>query len=242
MADTVDTLSPTPPTGLTDAEAAERRKQGLGNSAPPSTTRTYWAIVRENVFTFINNVLYLLGIALIIVGRPFDAFVSLLVVSTNIVVGIFQEVRAKRALDRIVLLTRPTATVVRDGDVRIVNPEELVVGDLIEVSAGDQIVVDGELTEGRMEVDESQLTGESDMVAKRVRRRGILGQLPHVGTRPLRSPDRRRGEPGGTHHCGGQDVPPYAHPTAAPDPDRHPCDPWRGPVSATPARRQERGR
>ncbi len=179
--ETLDTLSPTPPTGLTDAEAAERRKQGLGNSAPPATTRTYSAIVRENVFTFINNVLYLLGIALIIVGRPFDAFVSLLVVSTNIAVGIFQEVRAKRALDKIALLTQPTATVVRDGEVRTVNPEELVVGDLIEVSAGDQIVVDGEVTEGRMEVDESQLTGESDMVPKRVGDEVFSGSYPTSG-------------------------------------------------------------
>ena len=92
-----EALPPTPATGLTDAEAAERRSQGLGNSAPASTTRSYWAIVRENVFTFINNVLFLLGAALVIVGRPFDAFVSILVIGTNIVVGIYQEVRAKQA-------------------------------------------------------------------------------------------------------------------------------------------------
>ena len=184
-------LPPTPPTGLTDAEAAERRAQGLGNSAPPSTTRTYAAIVRENVFTFVNNVLFLLGLALVIVGRPFDAFVSLGVIGTNIVVGIYQEVRAKQALDEIALLTRPTATVVRDGEVRTVPPEELVVGDLIEVGAGDQIVVDGELTEGRMEVDESQLTGESDMVPKRVGDQVFSGSYPDLGLGPLRGPDGR---------------------------------------------------
>ena len=86
-----------------------------------------------------------MGAALVIVGRPFDALVSLMVIGTNIAVGIYQEVRAKQALDEIALLTRPTATVVRDGEVRTVDPEELVVGDLIEVQAGDQIVVDGEL-------------------------------------------------------------------------------------------------
>ena len=181
MTDAIDTLSPTPSTGLTDAEAAERRKQGLGNTAPPATTRSYSAIVRENVFTFINNVLFLLGFALVIVGRPFDAFVSLGVIGTNIAVGIYQEVRAKRALDEIALLTQPTATVVRDGEVRTVRPEELVVGDLIEVDAGDQIVVDGELTEGRMEVDESQLTGESDMVPKRVGDEVFSGSYPSSG-------------------------------------------------------------
>jgi cation-transporting ATPase E len=180
MADLPD-LPATPETGLSDAEAAERRARGLGNSAPPSTTRTYWAIVRENVFTFINNVLFLLGALLVIVGRPFDAFVSLLVIGTNIVVGIYQEVRAKQALDKIALLTRPTATVVRDGETRIVGPEELVVGDLIEAEAGDQIVVDGILFEGRMDVDESQLTGESDMVPKRPGDEVYSGSYPTSG-------------------------------------------------------------
>ena len=114
-------------------------------------------------------------------GRPFDAFVSLMVIGTNIVVGIYQEIRAKQALDEIALLTRPMATVVRDGQPRQVGPEEIVVGDLVEVEAGDQIVVDGELTEGRIEVDESQLTGESDMVPKRVGDEVFSGSYPTSG-------------------------------------------------------------
>mgnify|MGYP001821387870 CR=1 FL=1 len=91
MAETATTLSPTPETGLTEAEASARREQGLGNAAAGTSTRSYWAIVRENVFTFINNVLFLLGALLVIVGRPFDAFVSLLVIGTNIAVGVYQE-------------------------------------------------------------------------------------------------------------------------------------------------------
>lgn len=160
-------LPSTPPTGLTDTEAAERRARGLGNVAPPPTTRTYVEIVRENVFTFVNNVLFVLGATLVLVGRPFDAVVSLGVISTNIVVGIVQEIRAKRTLDRIALLTRPTASVIRDGKAREVSPDELVIGDLIEVEPGDQVVLDGSLSEGRIEVDESMLTGESDLVTKR---------------------------------------------------------------------------
>lgn len=160
-------LPPTPPTGLTDTEAAERRARGLGNVAPPPTTRTYVEIVRENVFTFVNNVLFVLGATLVLVGRPFDAVVSLGVISTNIVVGIVQEIRAKRTLDRIALLTRPTASVIRDGKAREMSPDELVIGDLIEVEPGDQVVLDGSLSQGRIEVDESMLTGESDLVTKR---------------------------------------------------------------------------
>jgi len=174
-------LPETPPTGLTDAEASDRRGRGLGNRPPPATTRTYGAIVRENVFTFVNNVLFLLGLALVVVGRPFDALVSLGVISTNIVVGIYQEVRAKQTLDRIALLTRPTAKVVREGSLREVGPEDLVVGDLIAIEAGDQIVVDGALAEGRIEVDESQLTGESDLVPKRAGDRVYSGSYPTSG-------------------------------------------------------------
>jgi cation-transporting ATPase E len=141
---------------------------GLGNTQPPPTTRTYTQIVRENVFTFINNVLFVLALALALAGRPGDALISLLVIGTNIVVGIVQEVRAKRTLDRIALLTRPTATVVRDGVAAEVAPDELVLGDLLAIEAGDQVVLDGELRSGRLEVDESQLTGESDVVPKAV--------------------------------------------------------------------------
>src|SRR5688572_13757265 len=142
-ADPAADRTPTPPSGLSAAQVAERRAAGLGNSPPPATSRTYREIVTENVFTFVNNVLFVLGIALVLVGRPIDALVSLGVISTNIIVGIVQEVRAKRTLDRIALLTRPSAHVVRDGEVGDVPPEDLVVGDLLAIEAGDQVVVDG---------------------------------------------------------------------------------------------------
>ena len=160
-------VAATPATGLTEAEAASRRAAGRGNTAPLATSRTYAQIVRENVFTFINNVIFVLGVLLILVGRPLDALVSLGVIGVNIAVSVVQEVRAKRMLDRIALLTRPMAALVRDGVERAVGPEELVIGDLLRVGAGDQVVLDGQLVEGRLEADESQLTGESDLIPKR---------------------------------------------------------------------------
>jgi cation-transporting ATPase E len=159
-------LPATPSTGLTADEVARRRAAGFGNAALPPTSRTYAQILRENVFTFINNILFALAAALVLVARPVDAAVSLLVIGTNVVVGVVQEVRAKRTLDRIALLTRPTAAVVRDGEVSQVTPEELVIGDLIELAAGDQVVLDGRLASGAVGLDESQLTGESDVVRK----------------------------------------------------------------------------
>jgi cation-transporting ATPase E len=160
-------LPGTPSGGLTDEEAGRRRAAGFGNTAPPTTSRTYAQIVVENLFTFINNILIALGIGLVLVGRPIDALVSILVIATNVVVGIVQEIRAKRTLDRIALLTRPTATVLRGGVARPLRTEDLVVGDLIELAAGDQVVLDGRLATGTIGVDESLLTGESDVVRKR---------------------------------------------------------------------------
>lgn len=152
--------------GLTEAEVVARRAAGQGNTAPPPTGRTYPQIIRENVFTFINNILFLLGVALVAVGRPLDALVSVGVIVVNIVVSVVQEIRAKRTLDRIALLTRPTAMVLRDGQECAMSPEQLVVGDVLRVGPGDQIVLDGCVLAGRMRVDESQLTGESDLLLK----------------------------------------------------------------------------
>jgi cation-transporting ATPase E len=153
--------------GLSDEEAADRRARGDGNVAPPSTGRSYWQILRENLFTFINITLFGLGIALALLGRWLDAIVSTCVILTNVVVSVVQEVRAKRTLDKIALLTRPQVTLIRSGQEREAPPEEIVIGDVLKVGPGDQIVVDGMVVaEGRMSVDESQLTGESNLIEK----------------------------------------------------------------------------
>ena len=140
----------------------------MGNKVPPPTGRTYVQIFRENIFTFINMVIFVLGMALVLVGRPSDALISLGVISANVLVSVVQEIRAKRTLDRIAVLTRPTAQVIRDAVPHNVLPEELVVGDVLQVNPGDQIVLDGRIIgDGQMQVDESQLTGESNLVPKR---------------------------------------------------------------------------
>ncbi len=152
--------------GLTDQEVEAQRARGLVNTPPPPTGRTYGQIFRENIFTFLNNILFLLAVALALVGRPVDAIISLSVISTNIVVSVVQEIRAKRALDRVALLTRPRAMAVRNGQETELPPEALVLGDVLRVGPGDQILVDGKVVAGRMNVDESQLTGESSLIPK----------------------------------------------------------------------------
>jgi cation-transporting ATPase E len=153
--------------GLSEQEARARRARGLGNRMPPATGRPYRQIVRENVLTFVNGVIFTLGLTLLILGQWGDALVSVAVVAVNVLVGLVQEVRAKRVLDRIALLTRPTARVIRDTRSREIDPAEIVVGDLIAIGPGDQMLVDGILTgDERIEVDESLLTGESEPVRK----------------------------------------------------------------------------
>ena len=154
--------------GLSADEVAARKARGEVNVPPPSPGRSYRQIIFGNAFSFVNNVFYVLCLLLVLLGRPFDAILPLVVVLANAGVSVFQEVRAKRKLDEIALLTRPTAKVIRDGREQSVDPAEIVRGDLLMVGPGDQIVVDGTVVDdGTMEVDESQLTGESDLVRKR---------------------------------------------------------------------------
>jgi len=157
----------TPPEGLSDAEARKRRKEGHGNDVKIKTSRSYKEILKENLFTFFNTVLFVLGLLLAILGKPTEAIITTGVVFVNVLIAIYQEARAKKKLDQIALLTRPRATIIRDGKEKKADPSEIVLGDIIVVCPGDQILVDGKITgEGRIDVDESLLTGESDLIPK----------------------------------------------------------------------------
>src|SRR4051812_43748129 len=101
--------------GLTDAEVRERRAKGLGHKTATKTTRTFAQIVRNNLFTFINMTLISIGIVLIVMGQTNDAIMSAGLAVINASIGIVQELRAKRRLDEIALLTRAKVNVVRDG-------------------------------------------------------------------------------------------------------------------------------
>src|SRR4051794_16711575 len=160
-------LEPAPVIGLTAAEAEARRRGGEANTAISGTTRSYATILRTNVFNFFNIILFVIGATLLAMGRYSDALISVGLGLINAVISAAQEIRAKRKLDRLQLLDRAQVVVVRDDREIAVNPDQVVRGDLIRVRSGDQIVVDGPVLEGgRLEADESLLTGESDPVAK----------------------------------------------------------------------------
>jgi cation-transporting P-type ATPase E len=157
----------TVPAGLTAAQVAERVARGQVNDVPAAPARTLGQIVRANVLTRFNFLLGSLLAVILVVGPPQDALFGLVLVA-NTLVGIVQEVRAKRTLERLAVLSAPAARVLRDGAVREVRLGEVVLDDLLRAGPGEQVVVDGEvLGAAGAEVDESLLTGESEPVGKR---------------------------------------------------------------------------
>ncbi|MCP2278913.1 cation-translocating P-type ATPase [Nocardia amikacinitolerans] len=155
-------------TGLTTAEVEQRRRDGLTNDVPDRASRSVRDIVRANVFTRINAILGVLFILVLSTGSIIDGMFGLLIVA-NSAVGIIQEVRAKRTLDQLAIVSQARPTVRRDGVAHEVAPKDVVLDDLIELGPGDQIVVDGVVEESALlEIDESLLTGEADPIDKAV--------------------------------------------------------------------------
>jgi cation-transporting ATPase E len=173
---------PAPRRGLSAAEVADRVARGLVNDVPSAPTRTIGQIVRANVLTRFNLLLGSLLAVILIVGPLQDALFGLVIVA-NTVVGIVQELRAKRTLDRLEVVNAPRARVVRDGRVSELAVGQVVLDDVLEAAAGDQLVVDGEVLEAAgLEVDESLLTGESEPVARRPGDRLLSGSFVAAGS------------------------------------------------------------
>ena len=153
---------------LTEEEARARFAAGRGNVVVDRTSRTVGEIFRANVLTRFNALLGSLLVVILIVGPPQDSLFGLVLIG-NTAVGVFQELRAKRTLDRLTVVGGATTTVVRAEGARQVPSREVVEGDTIAIGRGDQIVVDGVvLASDGLEVDESLLTGEAEPEAKPV--------------------------------------------------------------------------
>ena len=153
--------------GLTNKEAIERRHRGQGNDVKLETGRSYWQIIRENIFTFINIVFFAISVVMISLKLYSDGILVVVVIFGGVLINIIQEIWAKQQLDRIALLNRPRVTVLREGQEQELEPREIVLGDLLLASSGEQILVDGQVVgQGKIEVDESLLTGESELIPK----------------------------------------------------------------------------
>ncbi len=151
--------------GLTEEEAVKLEEEGKNNFLvfPPSKTKEQ--IIKENTFTYFNFVFLFLAIILVLVGA-FQHLTFLPVVIANTLIGIFQELRAKKILDELQMLNVPTAKVLREGKTYDISTENLVLGDIVEFSSGNQICADAVVVKGKVSVNESLLTGEADEVKK----------------------------------------------------------------------------
>ncbi|GAB3822102.1 cation-translocating P-type ATPase [Tessaracoccus terricola] len=148
--------------GLTSDEVAQRVAEGKVNTLPDRSGRTTGQIVRANVFTRVNVMLFILFVLVMSTGHVTQGLFGTLIIA-NSIIGIIQEVRAKRTLDRLAVVGEAHPTVIRDGLRHTISRDEVVIDDLIVVGPGDQVVVDGEVVwADYLELDESMLTGEAD--------------------------------------------------------------------------------
>lgn len=154
-------------TGLTDEQVNERIEQGKVNADENPNTRTYKQIVRENMLTFFNFLNLVLLVLVLLVGSYKNAFFVCIII-INTLIGIAQEIRAKKTIDKLAILTAKKSIVIREGKKWTVPTEELVLDDLVCLKTGDQVPADAKVLEGSVEVNESLLTGESDNLPKNV--------------------------------------------------------------------------
>lgn len=152
-------------TGLTDEQVNERIAEGKVNADENPNTRTYKQIIRENTLTFFNFLNLVLLVLVLLVGSYKNAFFVCIIV-INTLIGIAQEIRAKKTIDKLAILTARKSVVIREGQKWTVPTEELVLDDVVCLKTGDQVPADARILEGSLEVNESLLTGESDNLPK----------------------------------------------------------------------------
>ncbi|HET8931682.1 MAG TPA: cation-translocating P-type ATPase [Acidimicrobiales bacterium] len=168
--------------GLRANEVADRRARGEVNNLPDHSTRSIGEIARANLFTPFNFLLGGLLVVILVVGPLNDALFGGVIIA-NTLIGIIQEVRAKRTLDRLSVISDPQVTVRRDGATHQVAVNEVVLDDIIELAPGSQVPVDGEVVVSHaIEVDESLLTGESDAVVKEAGDQVLSGSFVAAGS------------------------------------------------------------
>lgn len=162
----VPELTPDSELGLSSAQAQERADAGWANLPIDPPGKTVGQIVRSNVFTYFNMLFFFLAACVLAVGS-WQNVMFMGVVLANIAIGIVQELRSKRTLDKLTLLTAPQGAVIRDGRRRKIPTSEMVRDDIVEFSAGDQIFADAVVVSGECSANEALITGEADEIKKK---------------------------------------------------------------------------
>ncbi len=154
-------------TGLSNEEVAKRASEGKVNGISKPASKTYGQIIKDNVCTLFNLLNFLIFVALVLV-QAWSNLVFMAIIVANALIGIYQEVKAKRLVDQLSILTKPTITVVRNGQTTVVDINDVVLDDVLVLESGNQVCNDATVIHGMIEANESLLTGESDPVNKKV--------------------------------------------------------------------------
>ena len=164
------------PEGLTTEEVEKLKKEGKANVSNEKVGKSYLQILKDNLFTFFNLVWALVTLVLILC-KSFDNMTFLAVIIPNIVISTFQEMKAKRTVEKLSVTTEPKASVIRNGEIVTVSAEEIVLGDVMLVEMGRQVLSDAVVISGLGEANESMLTGESDAIKKAVGDKILAGSF-----------------------------------------------------------------
>ncbi len=151
--------------GLTTAEVRKRISQGLVNDFKIDNNNSFWEIVKRNIFTLFNFLNFAIAILLALVGA-WSNLIFFVVIIFNAISGIATEIRAKKMIDKLNLLSKEKITVIRSSREQKIMPEEIVINDILKLSAGEQVPSDAVVLKGVSEANEAMLTGESDLVLK----------------------------------------------------------------------------
>ena len=155
-----------PKVGLTHEQATERMVKGFYNKNTQPKSKSIQKILKDNIVTLFNIMNIILGVSVFLVGS-YRNMLFLGVMIFNTTIGIIQEIRAKKAIDKLAIVSASKAVVLRDGEKHSINTEDIVLDDIVEFSQGNQIPVDSVLISGECDVNESLLTGEADAIHKR---------------------------------------------------------------------------
>lgn len=152
--------------GLSEEQVRERLDAGLVNRIPKHVSKSYWKIFYDNIVNFFNLFLFAIAALMIVAHVNITSYAFLVILFINITIGLFQDIKARRLTDKLRVVSYPMVTVLRGGDEKKIPANELVLSDIVILSLGDQIVADGTIMDGMVEVNESILTGESASVKK----------------------------------------------------------------------------
>ena len=165
--DSAERFYPTLETGLTTEQVDKRFADGLFNLNSAKSGKSYLSIFLSNIFTFFNMLTFAVAVALIIFGSSIEKLFFMVIVTANILIGIIQEIRSKKTVEKLKLVTAPTATVIRNGEKITIPVNEIVLDDIVFVENGKQICADSIVVKGEAELNEALLTGESVPVKKK---------------------------------------------------------------------------